>query len=162
MLETLERIGNHRPVASLETVPRLFREHRVRCLASRDVRCRKVELAETEVEVAACGDLESGVARPGQCFEQAAHLGAGFEPEFGVGSVEGTGKRHARTRRREHVVEAEVVRAQVVDVVRGDDRQREVLGKPRQTAHEPRCIGRELVYELDVEVAGLETRREST
>ena len=132
VLEARDRLGRHRLVAVLEPAPRLLGEHRVRRLAARDLGRREVELPERQVELAARRDLERGVARARQPLEQPAHLGRGLEPQLGVGAVVRSRQRRARAGRREHVVEAVVLGAQVVDVVGGDDRQRELVGERRR------------------------------
>ena len=161
VLEAHHRLGGHRLVAALEPSPRLLREHGVRRLGVRDVGRRKMELPERQLELALRRDLERGVAGARQPPEEAPHLGGGLEPQLGVGAVEGPRQRHAGTRSREHVVQTVIGSAQVVDVVGGHDRQRELLGERDEATDEPGAFGRERVRQLDVEVTDHETGRQS-
>ncbi len=161
VLETFERVGHHRPIATLETVPRLFGEYRVRGLASRDIGRWEMELAQAEVEIAARRDLERCVTCSRQGGKQAAHLGASLEPELGIRAVVRTRERHASACRGEHVVKAEVLGAQVVHVVRGHDGQCEVVGEAGKAVYEPGRVRSEGVGELDTKVAGLKTARKA-
>ena len=55
--------------------------------------------------------------------------------------------------RRQHVLELAALRPGVVDVVRHDDRQPELVGEGRRLGHEPVVVRQEVVRELEIEAA---------
>ena len=115
-------------------------------------------VAEVEVDVAALGDLDRGVAGAGVVLEALAHLLGRLEVELvaAVAHAVLVGEVALRLDAEQRVVGVGVLVAQVVHVVGGHGAQAGPLGEQRELGQQLALLGQAGVLQLDEDVVGAE------
>ena len=144
--------------ALFETVPGDLVEIAVQCAALGNREARQVHRSEIELELAAISDFQGGGKRFGHLGKDLRHLIGRLYVELVVGELHAVDvvDAFACLNAQQDVVRSGVLLAQVVAIVRGDERDIELGGQPNQFGVDAALLFKSLVLELDVVVAAPE------
>ncbi len=145
-----DRVGNARRVAIVQAVLDLGGEPGVLGVPLGDREARHVVRRGVELDLAALGDQQGVVARLRIVAEELPHLRGGLQIELvgveleAVRVIERRTRLHAQQRR----VRPRVVRVRVVQVVRGDERETEILREPDEIRHDALLDPETVIHDL--------------
>ena len=125
-----------------------------RIIARRELEFRQVILAECEFDVAALRDAERILIRLRHVRKEAAHLLLGFEVILLAAEAHPVGIVHglAHLDAHQHVLRVGVLRAEIVRVVRHDERKPRLARHAQQPLIDLPFLGKALILELEEEI----------
>ena len=130
-------------------------------MVRRDREVGQAQLAERQLEVGHLGDAPGVREGLGELAEERLHLGGALQVE--VGRLEAHPTRRVEVRARahaeEHVVGLRLAAMDVVEVVRGDEREPDLRGEAQQLLVQGALLGEAVVLELEEEAVGPEDVR---
>ena len=143
-------VGDAVRVAHVQAPLDLLHEPALFALALGHREARHVVGVRVELHVAALGDEQRVVARLGMVAEDVPHLGGGLQVELVGVELEPVGvvERRARLHAEQGGVALGVVGVRVVQVVRGDERQVELLREAQQVVHDAPLDAEAVVHDL--------------